>query len=239
MRTFLHSGARGDIVYSLPTVKQLGGGILYIQTTGEYCVGEGSTDIKDTDVINFKELLVRNSYIEDVKIWNGEEIRYNLNDFRTKGGNFFITHLAKVHLNAFGEQFDLSKPWLEEDKYERKYLSDIIINYSIRYPGKIQNWDVLKEYEEKITFIGFESEHQQFCKNNNLNLKFHKVSSFLEIAEIVLAAKLYIGNQSFIYSIAEAFKVPRTLSVYPQAPNCGPTYNAYDFLRKDLIEKWI
>ena len=239
MSTFLHSGARGDIIYSLPTIKCLGGGILYIQTIGGYCVGAGSNEITDVDVKYFRELLVKNSYIEDVKAWNGEEIKYNLNDFRTKGGNFFITHLAKVHLNAFNMNFNLSMPWMEEENYSRKYFSDIIISHSIRYPGKINNWDVLKEYEDKITFIGFESEHETFCKNNNLNLKFYRVNSFIEIAEIILAAKLFIGNQSFIYSLAEAFKIPRILSVYPQASNCGPTFNAYDFLRKELIDKWI
>lgn len=239
MNTFLHSGARGDIIYSLPTIKMLDGGTLYIQTTGEFCVGEAATGITEFDVVNFKDLLIKNSYIDDVKTWNGEPIRYDLNDFRTKGGDFFNTHLAKVHLKAFGQHFNLSNPWLEEDKYSRNHLSDIIVCHSLRYPGKIQNWEVLKEYEEKITFVGFENEHNKFCKDNNLNLKFHKVSSFLEIAEILLASKLFIGNQSFIYAIAEAFKIPRVLSVYNPAPNCGPTFNAYDFLNKELIEKCL
>jgi hypothetical protein len=30
-KTFLHSGSLGDIVYSLPTIQALGGGVLYIK----------------------------------------------------------------------------------------------------------------------------------------------------------------------------------------------------------------
>jgi hypothetical protein len=235
-KTFLHSGARGDIIYSLPTVKCLGGGILYIEATGKYCIGK-SIDV--SDVGHFKRLLTKADYIDDVLLWCGEPVQYNLNDFRTKGGNLFYGPLIQNHLNAFNVTFDLSKPWLEKNNYGRKYLSDIIINHSTRYPGRIKNWDVLKDYYDKITFIGFESEYYEFCKNNSLELKFYKVKSYLEIAEIILASKLYIGNQSFIYSIAEAFKIPRILSVYDVAPNCGPTYNAYDFINKNLIEKFI
>ena len=50
VKTFLHSGDLGDIIYSLPTIRKLGGGILYLDITGgskdEYCKQQTTDRLK-------------------------------------------------------------------------------------------------------------------------------------------------------------------------------------------------
>jgi len=54
------------------------------------------------------------------------------------------------------------------------------------------------------------------------------------MAQVIASCKLFIGNQSFPYSIAEALKTKRLLEVYYQAPNVIPNGpNGYDFYFQD------
>ena len=53
------------------------------------------------------------------------------------------------------------------------------------------------------------------------DLRFKPVTDFLEMAIIVNSCKLFIGNQSFPFALAEAMKVKRLLEVYYKAPNVG------------------
>jgi hypothetical protein len=236
-KTFLHSGARGDIIYSLPTIKGLGGGILYIEVTGKHCVGKA---IEEVDVEYFKGLLTKLDYIDDVLPWKGERVWYDLNDFRIKGGSLSYGHLAQNHLNAFNVKFDLqNEPFINRENLNKKFLSNIIINHSKRYEGCIKNWHDLKEYEEMCSFVGFEDEYENFKNLSGLNINFYKAQSYLEIAEIINASKVFIGNQSFIYSIAEGMKVNRFLSICDWVPNVGLTKNAYRNLNKGLVNIFL
>ena len=61
-------------------------------------------------------------------------------------------------------------------------------------------------------------------------LEYKKTDNFLSLASTIAGAKLFIGNQSFPYSLAEAIKVPRILESYYLSPNVIPEgENAYEF----------
>ena len=69
------------------------------------------------------------------------------------------------------------------------------------------------------------------------DLRFQPVTNFLEMAGIINSCKLFIGNQSFPFSIAEALKVTRLLESYYRVPNViveGPGGN--DFLYQPQFE---
>ena len=60
---------------------------------------------------------------------------------------------------------------------------------------------------------------------------------FLELAEIIKSCKLFIGNLSFGYALAEAIKVPRLLESQPDFPLVYPNgENAYDFYFQEHFE---
>ena len=75
----------------------------------------------------------------------------------------------------------------------------------------------LKKYAN-IYFVGTEDEYKEMKQQIN-HLQYLPVKNFLELASYIAGAKLFIGNQSFPFSLAEAMKVNRLLEMYYLAPN--------------------
>jgi ADP-heptose:LPS heptosyltransferase len=72
------------------------------------------------------------------------------------------------------------------------------------------------------------------------HLIYRPVRDFLEMASVIAGAKLFIGNQSFPFSLAEALKANRLLEVYFECPNVT-VYgeNGFDFSFQPQFEKLI
>jgi ADP-heptose:LPS heptosyltransferase len=71
-------------------------------------------------------------------------------------------------------------------------------------------------------------------------LEWVRVRDFLELAELIAGCKLFIGNQSFPYSLAEGLKVPRILELDPADPNVVPTGGlAFDVLFQRQFEHLV
>jgi hypothetical protein len=233
--TFKHSGARGDIIYSLPTIAQLGGGVLYlVRETGAYI----GSPMSQQELAWMRELLVGQCGITEVKEWAGEQVAYNLDRFRTiqrrMDGN-----LTVAHLNSFGVCTNLEEPWLDKSKLKPKHLADIVISRSCRYEGPLR-WQELKDFEHQAVFVGFENEWNAFKKSTGLDLPFYCPQSYVEICQILLGSKLFIGNQSFVYSLAEALKVSRVQETCLQCPNCLPqNSNGYVLLTRAILDYYV
>lgn len=234
MKTFKHSGNLGDIIFSLPTIIALGGGTLYI-SDGKGLLAKPMSQKMVEQII---ELLKKQPYLKAVLPYNGEPIDYNLDKFREKHGPGSDMHLAKRHLQAFGVKFDLTLPWLEN--IEPIHLKEIIIQNSLRHRDIKLNWHHLKSYEGKYLFVGQKDEYRKFKRMSHLKIDFHQTNSILELAQIVKGSKLFIGNQSLGFAIAESLKHPRILEVSYQEANVMPqTYNGYIILRKRIIDYYL
>jgi hypothetical protein len=228
--TFKHSGARGDLMYALPTIAAMGGGTLYVSTDDTHYVGRG---MDETEVLGLCEMLKTQEYITDAKLHKGEQVDIDLDDFRDL--NVDNNLISVSHLIRFGAKFDLSKPWLEG--INPKPIADIVVSRSTRYHG-ILNWGVLKEYEGKcsVVYLGLPEEHKQFVIETGLSIPCYQADDHQEMASIIAGAKLFIGNQSYPYALAEAMKVPRVLEVCQHCPNCNPQdENGHIVLSTELI----
>jgi hypothetical protein len=128
-------------------------------------------------------------------------------------------HLAKSHLEVVRAEFDLSQSWLEG--IEPKSIFPIVVNRSLRYWGTL-DWSPLIPLEKEIGFIGLKKDFQWFVSETGINPGYIKVTSALEMAQAISGSKLFIGNQSLAFAIAEALKHPRVLEVCPGIENCGP-----------------
>lgn len=233
-RTFKHSGNLGDIIFSLPTIIALGGGILYISD------GKGKLvrPMSKTMIGQMIELLKKQPYLTDVRPYNNEKIDYDLDKFRAGYGPGFEIHLAVRHLTTFGVDFDLSLPWLEN--IEPLYLGDIVIQNGFRARDVALNWRVLKGFEDKCVFVGFKHEHRKFQRMTRLKVRFHQLNSILELARAIKGSKLFVGNQSLGFALAEAMKQPRVLEVSYQEPSGMPqSYNGHILLSKKLIQYYL
>jgi hypothetical protein len=153
-------------------------------------------------------------------------VHLNLSLFREAGLELDRGNIARWNFYTTGINADLSKPWLNVNS-NREFSESIVLARSSRYNNPLISYSFLSEYN--VVFVGVKQEYEKM-KRSIPNLVWHAVSSFLEMAEVIKGSKLFIGNQSFPFSVAEGLKVVRLLEVYHRIPNVIPEgQNGYDF----------
>jgi hypothetical protein len=209
MRVFKHSGALGDIIYSLPTIEALGGGELWMN--------------KYDQNVNGASLFALQPCIKAVldKGPSGEEVvdldvyRHLERDMRLAGD---VRHLADYFAIAFNVEPDLARPWLSAGK---KRVASVVVHRSTHYHDKEGvDWSLLKGRD--CVFVGFQYEWNVFDKMYKLGIPYYECEDLLEMACIINGCDLFVGNQSSGFAIAEALKVNRVLEVFHLNPNCMP-----------------
>ena len=265
-QSFRHSGKLGDIIYSLPTVKALGGGSFYVDYRTQYF---GKPALGRTAAVMILDLLETQEYIELAKLYEGEPISYNLDSFRNQAVPIHLFNLIKnewdeVAGKLFGSAVKGLRqqmiPTLQVDLPQlhweiaglpgqvdstvpwitgipKKSVADIVVCRTIRHPGKF-DWAGLKNYADRSVFIGLEEEWRAFCQSY-FNIPFYRVEDLLEFAQVVAGAKLFVGNQSFGLALADAMSVPRVAELWEPSPNRMSLSNAHDKLTPEVIRTHI
>ena len=107
---------------------------------------------------------------------------------------------------------------------------------SLRRQNYLINYKFLSDYKD-ILFLGLKKEFLDLKKDMS-NLKFHDCKNFLEMTEIIKNSKIFIGNLSFGYTLAEGLKIPRLLESNPEFPLVYPNGGkGYDFYYQIHFEK--
>ena len=89
----------------------------------------------------------------------------------------------------------------------------------------------------RVMFLGLENEYLDL-KNEISNLEFYNCKDFLEMAMIMKNCKIFIGNLSFGFALAEAMKIPRLLESGPNFPLVYPNgANGFDFYFQKHFEQ--
>ncbi len=241
--SFLHSGHCGDIIFSLPVIKELSKTHecnLYIRVNKKmslpYLKHPGKNVYIDDRMLNiFLPLLKTQKFIHSVKKYDNEEIDINFDLFRELPVNILFNQ-PRWFFHVSGVQVDLSEPYLDVDPH-KKIIDKIVIHRTFRYRNQFINYKFLKKYKN-LVFIGLKDEFEDLKKDVK-NLIFYNCEDFLEMAQIIKASKFFIGNQSIAYPMAEAMKVPRILEGCPYFPVSQPIgKNAFDFYYQPHFEKW-
>jgi len=241
--SFLHSGHCGDIIFSLPVIKELSKTHecnLYIRVNKKmslpYLKHPGKNVYIDNRMLNiFLPLLKTQKFIHSVKKYDNEEIDINFDLFRELPVNILFNQ-PRWFFHVSGVQVDLSEPYLDVDPH-KKIIDKIVIHRTFRYRNQFINYKFLKKYKN-LVFIGLKDEFEDLKKDVK-NLIFYNCEDFLEMAQIIKASKFFIGNQSIAYPMAEAMKVPRILEGCPYFPVSQPIgKNAFDFYYQPHFEKW-
>lgn len=134
---------------------------------------------------------------------------------------------------------DLSEPWLSVGTLPSPWNSqrNICINRTKRSQNSTINYKFLKQYEDRLFFIGYQDEWVDFTTMYDLNFPRLPINDFLEMAIAIRSSAFFIGNQSIAFSIAEALKVPRVLEVCPYLPNVIPAgRDGFDILFQSSLE---
>ena len=241
--SFLHYGHLGDIINCLPVIKELSKNSkcsLYIQkekfipdhaVSGDHPFGK--VYLSEKSIKKFLPLLKSQNYLFNVEIFNNHKIDIDLNFFRELNINFNIDSV-RWYSHLTGTHTDLSKKYLDVESHN-KFKDYIVILRSLRRQNKYIDYSFLNNYE-KIVFVGLEDEFNDLKKSIKY-LEYHDSKDFLELASIIKNSKLFIGNLSFGYAIAEALKVPRLLESAPDFPLVYPNGSeGYDFYFQSHFE---
>ncbi|WDF55166.1 hypothetical protein [Mucilaginibacter sp. KACC 22063] len=243
----VHSGNAGDIIYALPTLKAIAENFattidLYLKLNQpmEYI---NNTHPLGGVMMNQKmaELLIplieAQPYIRHCKVLKDEIIDIDLDNVRRAGLRQDRGSIARWYGYITGITPNLYQPWLTI-KPNSAYANTLVIARSQRYLSEFIDYTFLNNYPNKI-FVGIKPEWDEI-KKMLPGIQWVQVNNFLELAEIIAGCKLFIGNQSFPFSIAEGLKVPRLLETFLEVPNVVPEGpGAYDFYFQDHLESQV
>lgn len=216
---FYHSGDLGDVMYSLPVIKELGGGVLVLSQ--DYHGMELRDPMVEKKCTQLKKLLTGQSYIVSVEHIGKKpsDIDYDLNNARQPfidwgAGKFTEEEINTLRFKSLISHYEDLYELKETNNYQyyfpktKKIINGkpIILNRTARYNNKTFPWQQLvDDFKDKIIFVGLGDEYTEFCKNFG-KIDYHFTKDYYELMEVIAGAKLFIGNQSFPYSIAEAMK---------------------------------
>jgi hypothetical protein len=222
-KTFKHSGDMGDIIYSLPAIRAMGGGVLFLDPNG----GRGQplilqsgieqTRLNEKSIASLTPLLLRCQYIYSVGVWHGQKVEIDLDQFRR---NVRHHNLADSHLETFGfSSSERDTAWLEIDDPIVDEKHPIVINRTFRYQSNHVWWaQALPGFIDQAMFVGHPKEHEMFEETFCRKIHYRPTEDCLAVARVIAGCRQFIGNQSFPHSLAEAMKKPLINEVYGYNP---------------------
>lgn len=234
MKTFKHSGDMGDVIFSLPTITALGGGVLYLDPEG----GESSPLIKWADKTRTKlnqkaiDQLIPFLELQDgiVKVfpWQGQEVDYNLDAFRH---HIRFNNLCISHLEAFGQDHTCATNLWLKFPTKRALPKPFLISRSARYHGNDAFWiGLLSQIKDRALFIGYPKEHDIFEYTFGHKIEYYATPSLHDLIETINSCDQIFCNQGFSHAIAEGLGKPLICEVerlYPAAVFNSKTTSQY------------
>ena len=227
MKKFKHSGALGDLIYSLPIVQHLGGGEFYLHLNqmdwiGQHYYGalpnpfhQGRMTTKDYDYM--QSFMLAQPYISAFDTMSPErEITHNLDRFRPS----FVGHPTN-YIDLYAQTFNITeplsnRPWLTVPSIELLPRGrTIVINRTERWipttPGPV--WAELRRSgaEAQAVFVGLRHEYQKFQADTHWSLPWIETPTMLDLAQVIAGAAQFIGNQSSALAMAIGLGVPSIL----------------------------
>ncbi len=223
--SFKHSGNSGDIIYALPIAFELAKNtrvnfLLHLNQPASFSSNFkhplGRVMLNEKMAAMLRPLLLVQPKIASCDNYDNQPIDIDLDIVREAPLPLGRLCLPRWYFLAFGQSADLSKPWLQAplDQASSEYIT---IARSNRYQGHKIDYSFLKKYS-KIQFVGVESEYAEM-KKMLPSIEFRSVTQFLEMASVICSSRLFIGNQSFPYSLAEGLKATRILEVSAACPD--------------------
>jgi hypothetical protein len=218
---FGHIGDFGDTLYSLPSVRELGGGVYYAKD-------QSGCQPFICRIPALKRLLEEQWYIESLSPHSGEKIDHDFSDFRQGGFPYGVT-LGELHASWVGAKPQFDQAWIEVDPDPRT-KGKIVIARSARYRNPYFPWGQLVEkFAGHMLFVGVRAEHVDFVKMYG-HVPWLPTNDLYEVASAICGSELFIGNQSAPGAICEGLKhrsiqetclwVPDCIYPRPNATHC-------------------
>lgn len=214
---FRHSGDLGDCVFSLPILMTIPG-----KHSMFFVDRPGLTRPLTPRMGLLKPLFEAQYYIDQVV---ATEDRPDIDIVPFRRFHSSTTTLVEAQLNEVNDlsanpiRVDTTQPWLNIDEYEC-LKGKIVIARSPRYNNPYFPWrQIVQHYGNRLLFVGMDEEYSSFCFING-KVNRIKVSNYLELAQLIKGAELFIGNQSSPMAVAIGLGGPFIQEVCLEQPDC-------------------
>lgn len=229
VKTFRHGGKMGDVIFSLPAIRELGGGILYLpENTSDECKGLYSS---------MENLLLQQSYISEVREYPsglpygkkaaGIHVDYDLDEARNQSGKGVI-HIVRRYLDAFNLSLpNWKEPWLTVKGDGPMPGEYVVINYTGRHilneqmgiKSRVDWIRVHNSIPYKKYFVGTIEEYRHYFDTIGM-IDRVICKDVLEIALLIKEAKAVYCNQSLCLALAQSLGVKYHTDFKPGKTNC-------------------
>ena len=99
---------------------------------------------------------------------------------------------------------------------------DVLVGRTTRFCNTAINYSFLDALD-RVGFIGLPFEYQDFVRRYDLKRVEHvPVANALELVQKMLASRVYVGNQSVNFALADGLKITRALEAFEPAPVACP-----------------
>jgi len=248
--SFLHAGGIGDIIYAIPCMlsvlqnEKAESANIYLQLgktagySGWHPLGNLLLNQDFADKII--PLLKYQDWVNEVKVHDAEHIDVDLNKFRQLPINPTTYCLPRWYfLTIKGTNWNLANPWLYVDP-NPKFKDYIFVSRNPRLQSTFIDYKFMNDYADKLIFTGVRREFEDFRKDVPNCKNFYQAKDFLELAQVLMGARFFVGNQGFIYTLTEALKSTRLLETNTLAANNIPQgKDCYDALFMPQFEHWF
>lgn len=208
-----HAGDAGDVVYSLPVLKHLGGGALFLTPNNKFPFPRPTRWAREggdaSFVDNLAPLLEAQPYIWCCKYTQGTPFStdVDLNAFRrpwSRRTSKDFHSILSLHCEAFGVPMP-TEPWLTVPNPIVVPGRPIVVARSPRFQNNEGfPWDrIVAKYHDKMVFVGLDIEAKAFQGFSlQHEIPHYQTKDALELARVVAGAKLCVMNQSLPLAIA-------------------------------------
>lgn len=229
---FHHSGDAGDVIYALPVMAALGGGVLFLSGDNRFPYPRPTRwqtqGAPPNWCGNLASLLNVQPYIWNTMYTHGLPFSTDVdfNSFRAayngKGTSRFAS-LFELHQKPFGVTWPEDKPWLVVDREEHVEGRPIVVNRTERFHNDAFPWHALVDaYGDKMVFVGDPLEYGLWRQTfGAMKVPHQKTSNLLEVARLIAGAKVFIGNQSCPLAIAHGLGKRVIVEEWQANPNCA------------------
>lgn len=218
---FRHSGDYGDLFYALGVIRR------FPSSPHRLCLVDRNQVPPRTNLLCFRAeviapLIRKQPYMESCEC-SEEAVDLDFSHFRE--------HYQRTH-TLMWSQFEYAKirfpdlavdrgsePWITA-KPDHHFRGRVIIARSPRYNNDMMPWaKIVSYYGDRLLFVGIDAEYNNFCSAYGTVDRL-VIENYAMLADAMMGAALFIGNQSSPFSIAEGMKIPRILEVCLTNPDC-------------------
>jgi hypothetical protein len=209
MNVFHHTGDLGDIIASLPIIREMGGGKLVI-SDAQFPLGFGPRETLRGKRFEALQPIVKAApYLTDIE-WHDNPQRFITHDIASFRRDYWKPYETLVQWQS--RYFDLPMPdapapWLHVPN--PKMHNKIVVGRTARYHTSFFPWRlIVDKYAKDILFVGLPTEYGSFLTAAKVAVDYHKTNNLLEAAEIIAGSRLFIGGQSVLFWIAAGLGHP-------------------------------